>query len=39
MGPNTVLILWVSINLGVMAIKGYSTFPKAPELKPHHQIV
>ena len=25
--------------LGVMAIKGYSTFPKAPGLGPHYQTV
>ena len=24
---------------GKMAMKEYSTFPKAPALKPHHQIV
>ena len=29
-----------TVNLGVMAIKGYSAFPKSPALlKPHHQIV
>ena len=28
------------IVLGAIAMKGYSTFPKAPALpKPHHQIV
>ncbi len=27
-------------NLGAMAMKGYSAFPKAPALlEPHHQIV
>ena len=29
------LPLWVRIDLGVMAIKGYSIFP---ELEPHHPI-
>ena len=28
------------MDQGAMAMKGYSTFPKAPaELEPHHQIV
>ena len=27
------------VDLGAMAIKGYSAFPKAPALlEPHHQI-
>ena len=31
--------LRVKVDLGVMARKGYSTFPKAPGLlEPHHQI-
>ena len=25
-------------DLGVMAIKGYYTLPKEPELEPHHQM-
>ena len=25
-------------DLGVMAIKGYSTLPRALELEPHHQM-
>ena len=30
----------VKVDLRVMAMKGYSTFPKAPALlKPHYQIV
>ena len=29
--------LGVKVELGVMAMKGYSTFPKAPELKSHCQ--
>ena len=31
--------LWARVDLGVMAIKGYTTFPKAPALlEPDHQI-
>ena len=26
------------MDLGVMAVKGYSTFPKAPGLESHHQM-
>ena len=26
------------MNLGVMSMKGYPTFPKAPGLDPHHQM-
>ena len=33
------LPLQVRLDMGVKAIKGYSTFPKAPELEPHDQIV
>ena len=34
-----VIPLWDRVNLGVIAMKGYSTFPKAPALlEPHHQI-
>ena len=37
-GPYQVLSRMV--DLGVMAKKGYSAFPKAPALlEPHHQIV
>ena len=40
MGPYQVLPLRTREELGAMAVKGYSTFPKAPALlKPHHQIV
>ena len=39
MGPKQVLPLWVKVDLGVMAMKGYSSFPKGPELEPHHQIL
>ena len=34
------LLLQARVDLGVMAMKGYSTFPKASALlEPHHQIV
>ena len=33
------LALLVELNLGVVAMKEYSTFPKVPGLEPHHQIV
>ena len=29
----------VRVNLGVMTMKKYFTFPKASELEPHHQII
>ena len=32
------LPLRVRVDLGVMAMKGYSTFPRALELEPHHQM-
>ena len=33
------LPLRARVDLGAMAMKGYSTFPKAPTLlEPHHQI-
>ena len=38
-GPYQVLPHLVSVDLGVMAIKEYSTFPKALRQKPYHQIV
>ena len=39
-GPCQVLQLWVRVDLGAIAKKRYSTFPKVPELlEPHHQIV
>ena len=38
--PYQVLPLKVRVDLGVMEMKGYSTFTKYPALlKPHHQIV
>ena len=39
-GPYLVLTLLVRVDLGVMALKGYSAFPKVPALlEPHYQIV
>ena len=38
MRPKHLLPLLVSVNLGVMAIKGYYTFPRPPELGSHHQM-
>ena len=39
-GPDQILPLRATVDLGVMAIKGYSTFPKAlTSLEPKHQIV
>ena len=39
-GPYQVLPLQARVDLGAMAMKGYSAFPKAPALlEPHHQIV
>ena len=38
--PYQVLPFWARVDLGAMAIKGYSAFPKAPALlEPHHQSV
>ena len=38
MEPYQVLLLWVRVNLRVMAMKRNSIFPKAPRLEPHHQM-
>ena len=39
-GPCQVLPCQARVDLGVMAMKGYLAFPKAPALlKSHHQIV
>ena len=39
MGPNKLLPLGVKVDLGAIAIKWYSAFPKAPTLlKPHDQM-
>ena len=37
--PHQVLSFRVKVDLGMMAMKGYSTFPKAPGLKSRHQII
>ena len=34
----TVLLIWVRVYLGVMAMKGYSTLSRSTELKAHHQM-
>ena len=40
LGPFQVLPRRAGVDLGVMEMKGCSTFPKAPaSLEPHHQIV
>ena len=36
MRPQHVLPVWVSIDLGVMEIKGYFTLPRSPEEESHH---
>ena len=39
-GPYQVLLLQAKVDLGVMAMKRYSTFPKAPALlKAHYQML
>ena len=38
-GPYQVLPLRVKVDLGAMAMNGYSRFLKVSGLKPHHQIV
>ena len=38
MGPLQILSLQVKVNLGVIAMKGYSTLPKSPELELHHHF-
>ena len=39
-GPYQVLPRWARVNLGAMAMKGCSVFPKVPALLgPHHQTV
>ena len=32
-------ILLVRVGLGVIAMKRYSTYPRSPKLKPHHQML
>ena len=38
MRPQQVLPLQARVDLGVMVMKGYSMFFKAPGLEPHHQM-
>ena len=38
MGLKHILPLWVRVDLGVMAMKGHSTYLIAPGLEPHHLI-
>ena len=38
METQKVLPLWVRVNLGAMAKKGHSIFPRAPKLVTHHQM-
>ena len=35
MGPEQVLPVWVRVDLGVMAMKKYSTLSIAPEVETH----
>ena len=30
--------LWIRVDMGVMAVKGYSILPASPKLEPYHQI-
>ena len=40
LGPYQVLLLlWIRVELEVVEIKGYSTFPKVPGLESHNQMV
>ena len=39
-GPYQMLPLRIRVDLGAMAMKGYSVFPKTPALlEPHYDIV
>ena len=39
-GPYPVLPLQAGVDMGTMAMNGYSAFPKVPPLlEPHHQTV
>ena len=38
MRPSEILPFWITVNLGAMAMKGYSTFHRSPELEPHHKM-
>ena len=37
-GHKQAQLLQVKVNLGVMEIKEYSTFPRSQKLEPHHQM-
>ena len=37
--PYQVLPLRVRVDLEVMEVKQYSTFPKSPELEPYYEMV
>ena len=39
MKPKQVIPLQVRVKLGVMAMEGYSPFPKAPALEPQYQMI
>ena len=38
MRPEQVLPFWVRVDLGVKAMKQYSTLHRPTELEPHHEI-
>ena len=38
MEPKQVQPIQVEVDLGVMGMKEYATFSKAPGLEPHHQL-
>ena len=38
MGLSKIIPLQVRVDLEIMAMKGYSTLPRSPELEPHHQM-
>ena len=38
MGPKSILMQNVKVDLGVMSLKGYSTLPRSPELEPHRHM-
>ena len=37
-GTLKLVPLWIDVDLDVLAVKGYSTFPWTPGLEPHHEI-
>ena len=38
MGPKQILLIWVRVDLRVIAMKGYCIFPKVPGMEPLHQM-